>query len=939
MKRMQRAGRAGFTPSGQALRVSPVAAAVSTLLMTALGGQAQAQAQTQAAPVTQTVEITGIRRAIESSISTKRDSDQIVESISSEDIGKLPDVSIGESLARLPGLAGQRVGGRAQGIQIRGLSSDFSATLLNGRQQVTTGDNRAVEYDQFPSELISRVMVYKTPDAALVGQGLSGTVDMQSIRPLDYSGRRVNLNARMETNSHGSLNAGISGAGKRFSASYVDQFANRTIGVALGFAHLDSPGQEMHYKAWGFGRLNADCTANPSWGCSQATGVPAGATVQTGFEVTAVSRKQTRDGLMAVLEYKPNKDLHSTVDLYYSRFTKDETMRGLMNGLAEGWAGNPGVGYTNVTTSPVGSTSLVTAANLANTNFIVRNDLNRRTDKLLSGGWNLKARLNKDWRLGGDLAFSRAERTEDVIETYAGARAPSATDPSGSTKVFGTTGFRINSGFGFPSFTPGLNYADARSIYLSDPANDWGHDGLWKKPYTKDEIKSARVDVSRDMSGMFSRLDLGLSYVERQKDRSMNEVRAHLNNNRRPVLVPAALIQSPTSLSFAGIPGVLSYDVMGALNTLYTLTPTALNEVINRNYDVTEKVATAFARLSIDTQWGKVPVRGNLGLQVVQTDQSSRGFVKFGNVSPTNPALENTRGTSYTDVLPSLNLNFELGADTVARFGLAKTMARGRMDDMRAGADVSLAATTGLWSGSGGNPFLEPWRATSVDLSIEKYLNKRSYVAAAAFHKKLDTYIYTQRLEMDFTGVPNATAVVPRSPFGLFSRPMNGQGGKVSGVELSASLDGSLLSKKLDGVGVIANASFTDSSVSPNGPGTTQKLPGLSGTVASLTLYYEAGGFSSRISQRYRSAFRGEVTGVHNARTFTEIQADQQTDLQLSYAFGSGALKGLSVLLQVNNLTNSPYATRQGNGFGDVVAPEEYNRYGRQTLLGVSYKM
>ena len=892
MKRMQRAGQAGFTRSGRALRVSPIAAAVSGLLMTAFGVQAQTTGATQ------TVEVTGIRRAIESSISAKRNSDQIVEVISSEEIGKLPDVSIGENLARLPGLAGQRVAGRTQGIQIRGLSSDFSATLLNGRQQVTTGDNRAVEYDQFPSELISRVMVYKSPDASLVGQGLSGTVDMQSIRPLDYGSRMVNLNARLESNSHGSLNAGISGNGNRFSASYVDQFANRTIGIALGFAHLDSPGQEMHYKAWGFGKLNADCTAHPDWGCSQATGVPAGATVQNGFEVTAVSRKQKRDGLMAVLEYKPNKDLHSTVDLYYSRFTKDESMRGLMNGLAEGWSGNPGVAYTNAKTTPVGSATLVTSANLANTNFIVRNDLNTRTDKLMSGGWNLKARLNEQWRLTGDLAFSSAERDEDVIETYAGARTA-----NGATQVYGSTGFAIGTGFGFPTFTPGLNYADAKQIYLSDPAHDWGHDGLWKKPHTKDEIKSLRLEAKRDMTGMFSSLDLGLSYVERQKDRRMNEVEAKLKNNRAPVLVPAALIQSPTSLSFAGIPGVLSYDVMGALNSLYTLTPTALNEIINRNYEVTEKVATAFAKLGIDTQWGSVPVRGNVGLQVVQTKQSSHGYVKFGSVTATNPALENTRGATYTDVLPSVNLAFDLGSDMVARFGLAKTMARGRMDDMRAGADVSLSATNGTWSGSGGNPFLEPWRATAVDLSIEKYLNKRSYVAAAAFYKKLSTYIYTQKLELDFTGIPNATAIVPRSPFGIFERPMNGEGGKVSGLELSASLDGSLWSKAMDGVGLIASASFTDSSVSPNGPGTTQKLPGLSGTVASLTAYYERGGFSSRISQRYRSAFRGEVTGVHNARTFTEIQADRQTDLQLSYAFETGAFKGLSILLQVNNLT------------------------------------
>lgn len=109
------------------------------------------------------VQVTGLRRAIEGAISVKRDSTSIVEAISAEDIGRLPDVSIAESLARLPGLAAQRVAGRAQVISVRGLSPDFSTTLLNGREVVSTGDNRSVEFDQYPSELVSGVTVYKTP--------------------------------------------------------------------------------------------------------------------------------------------------------------------------------------------------------------------------------------------------------------------------------------------------------------------------------------------------------------------------------------------------------------------------------------------------------------------------------------------------------------------------------------------------------------------------------------------------------------------------------------------------------------------------------------------------------------------------------------------------------------------------------------------------------
>jgi iron complex outermembrane receptor protein len=372
------------------------------------------------------------------------------------------------------------------------------------------------------------------------------------------------------------------------------------------------------------------------------------------------------------------------------------------------------------------------------------------------------------------------------------------------------------------------------------------------------------------------------------------------------------------------------------LGSLYDIKPTALDQVTKRNYEVKEKVNTAFVKANIDTDIGGTPVRGNLGVQFIHTDQSSHGFSRLDGI-----ASETTRGTTYNDVLPSLNLNFDLGGDRHIRTGLAKTLARGRMDDMRAGADVSIN-TTGIprWSGSGGNPELQPWRATSADLSFEQYFGKRSYVAVAGFYKKLKSYIYNRTLLYDFSGIPNTTSLIPAGNLGDFTRPENGNGGEVKGVEVSGAIEGNLIAKALDGFGALASASHTESNVSPNGPGTSEKLPGLSGVVASLTAYYEKAGFSARVSERYRSKFRGEITGVFIDRQFSEILADKQTDAQMSYEFSSGSLKGLSVLLQVNNLTNSPYATRQGTGFsGDTIAPERYDTYGRQYLLGFSYKM
>ena len=178
-----------------------LAGAATGLAMVAAAAPALAQDTDAAAQATEETEgeaiiVSGIRAAIESSLEAKREASGIVEVISAEDIGKLPDLSIADSLARLPGVTAQRVRGRSQAISIRGLGPDFSLALLNGREVVSAGNNRGIEFDQFPSELIGQGVVYKTPDATLAATGIAGAVDLRTIRPLDFNERKINLSAR-----------------------------------------------------------------------------------------------------------------------------------------------------------------------------------------------------------------------------------------------------------------------------------------------------------------------------------------------------------------------------------------------------------------------------------------------------------------------------------------------------------------------------------------------------------------------------------------------------------------------------------------------------------------------------------------------------------------------------------------------------------------------
>lgn len=907
-------------PANSGFRKCALAAACS-LAVLSFSASAQDSAKEEEQELDAIV-VTGLRRSIETSRVTKQESTSIVEAVSSEDLGKLPDVSIAESLARLPGLAAQRVDGRAQVIAIRGMSPDFAATQLNGREQVSTGDNRGVEFDQYPSELLDSAVVYKTPDASVIGQGLSGTVDLRTIRPLKLGQRRFVANARGEYNTLGKQNHDGSDTGYRVSASYVDQFADNTVGIAIGVAELDSPFQEQHFKAWWWGNTTP-------WG-GAVPGKPNDAAMMEGAEIWARSRDQVRDGVMGVLEYQPNEFLHSVLDVYYSKFEQKESMRGIM-WSQDPWTGN-GVTLSNVGTTNLGGASIVTSGTVNNLRPIVRNDRNARDDNMYSVGLKNEFQLNENWSGSVDGYISRARRNASTLETYAGS------------STLDNIGFDVNTdSSGFPTFDPGLDYTDAGIIRLSDPAG-WGREGRLEKTKQDDKHTGVRFEIERSFtSGPFSAVQFGFAGTNRVKDKTSSVYFAQLKGGASTQTVDNDLIRRSPSLGFAGFPGVLSYDVNDALSRYYDLIPVLDGNDLRKDFTVRENIETAYAKLDLDTEIGSIRLRGNIGAQLVHTKQSSTGF----DIDNNSVAGTLNRGTSYDDVLPSLNLVADFGDGWMARFGAAKTMARPRIDDMRASASAGVSTTTRLWSGNGGNPLLEPWRADSVDLSLEKYFGAASYVAVALFYKDLQSYVYNQSISYDFTGFSNPTTVVPISNIGTFTTPANGKGGYMRGAELSTSLEGGAIAPMLDGFGVLFNASYTETSIDPNPLDDIRLrrgLPGLSKIVGNATAYYEKNGFSARVSQRYRSEFQGEITTLFTAREYTQVLADRQTDLQIGYEFRpSSKLSGWSMMFQVNNLTNSAYRTVQRSDFaagGDFyTTPLEYNEYGRQYLLGISYKM
>ena len=870
------------------------------------------------------ITVTGIRHSIESAIETKQNSTSIVEAISAEDIGKLPDISIAESIARLPGLAAQRADGRAQVISVRGLSPDFATTLLNGRELVSTGDNRSVEFDQYPSELVNGVTVYKTPDAGLVGQGLSGTIDMQTARPLSYNEGVAVVGVRGQHNSLGSA-ANADANGNRVNASYIGQFADRTFGVALGFAHTDTPVQENQvglYEPWE--------QVGEGW----RPGVAAGTYYSEGIKALRRTGYTKRDGAMATLEWRPSEFWTSTLDLFYSKDKQEETANQFELNLGDY---NGGYDRLNVTDVKINGNNTFVGGVAHNVYPLVRGLYDKREDKIKAFGWKNAFKVGQA-SIVADVSYSQAKRNELELENNT-QLVPAPQLDSVSLAYSGTD---------FSQLTPGLNYSDPSKLFLR---NTIYGSGYGKVPKVNDELKSARLDGTLPapdaLSRLFSNFDFGANYADREKKKHQPEASINVGA-QGDTAIANELQYGLVDLSFAGVGPIPSWNVPGAVARYMTFSP---NEnapyLVAKAWTVSEKITTAYAKGDIDTTWGSVPVRGNIGVQLQNTDQSSTANV----YDHTQPAGHEIRalddGKTYTDVLPSMNLAFTLTEDQILRLALAKQVARPRVDQMRASLDFGVDTATGKPGASGGNPRLDPWRANAFDLSWEKYFGTKAYVAAAFFYKELTSYIYTQTRDgHDFSqliaGYVPPPGSPPALPTGTFSAPFNGQGGSLKGIELSASLPLDMFTPVLEGFGVLASASFTDSSIMIKDPESATSvgsgpinLPGLSKRVYNATAYYEHNGFEARLSQRRRSDFIGEIGNFDGARTLRYVVGEDITDAQVSYAFGKdSSLSGLSLLLQASNLTNAPYRTYAGT----KDRPLEDIKWGRTYLLGATYK-
>lgn len=402
--------------------------------------------------------------------------------------------------------------------------------------------------------------------------------------------------------------------------------------------------------------------------------------------------------------------------------------------------------------------------------------------------------------------------------------------------------------------------------------------------------------------------------------------------------LPANVLTGParfTGGDFANVPPVLAYDFNAALDAVFggPMAPSNLADLAN-GYDIREDILSGYANAEFASSLGSVPFNGNIGLRVTGTKTDASGFdyivvypvlpngsLDFANPTITNRSLSVQKG--YTEFLPSVNVNFELARGLNLRLAASRQMARPALDAQRPGLREFVDFTPEAF---GGNAELDPFIARAYDASLEWYFMPGSQFSIAGFYKDIETYI---------VNLTRANQTLPSGATGPITQPINGEGGSIKGFEVALTHKFTYLPSPLDGFGIWANYSLTESNIeiAPTFGGGTFPLPGLTKDAANLSVFFEKAGFEARVGYRYVGDYSlqiGDDSALRFAREY------QSVDAQVSYKFPpNSGLQGWSLLVQGSNLTNEPFRTR----FLSQAASGSYTEYGASYWFGISYQM
>ncbi len=897
--------------------------------------------------LTEEVLVTGIRSSLEQSLNIKRGAAGFVDAVSAEDIGKLPDQNVAESLQRVVGVAIQRDRGEGNFVSVRGLGPEFVATTLNGRL-LTSGFNaegdggsdpnptagREFNFEILASEVVSGLEVNKSPQARLVEGGIGGTINVKTALPFEL-GNRVSTSVGYNHNDF--ADEGDPRASGVWSWISDDGAMGNAVSVAYSKRSIRSDEfQSFGYASIGtFAPIGTD-VADASGGFDGVADYGANEIEYT-FNADYALYLQDRERITVTdaLQWRMGADTLFTLDALYSNFDNASENFTTLGAIIPFFTIGP------TTTDP--NHDLVSTVD----SIVV--GPNGTVEAVKTGGERIQAaqfdnRENETWQAGLNVEHSVGNWTVTGDLSYA------TTDTSSDRGTAGTASDSVRqdaNGDGVPDnlFLGGtantLSFVadyDATNLSKGVPSVIYNRDLLNEDIYInnnlgfsfgegEDDIFNAALDAVLEVEDSFlAQIGSGVRFTSQKKQFSQgsaNTPHCCPISFRRLVNVRSAMQPWPVDDFMhdtdAKVPrrmAVPDFDAFVALvdgaaamgpgpdGTPQVLGVFSVADIRNpdpdpaNTFQVEEDTLAAYVQLGFSDTVGSVPFSGNIGARLVHTRQTSDGFATSnlaydGQVRGSVNAPVSIKN-SYTEILPSLNVKFDLSEDLVLRFALAENLTRPTLSNLSprfavGGVVAAEDGTLTFFTATAGNPALKPVTSSQADLGLEWYFGEASALYGTVFAKKVDDFI-------EFT----TDAEVIDGLDARVARPRNNIDFDLLGVEVGYQQAFTFLPEPFDGLGVVVNYTFIDSDASftgdPDSAGSA--VPGISDHSWNLALYYDKGPIRARVAYNYRSDFLRLRSDVFGPRVDEDYD---QLDIQVGYDFA----RNITAFLEVINLTES----------------------------------
>lgn len=905
---------------------------------------------------TSNVIVTGFRSSLAKAINEKKNSAAAIDTILAEDIGKFPDLNLSEAIQRIPGVALSRDAGEGREISVRGLGPQFTRVRINGMEAIATaggsdasgGTNRGRSFDfnVFAADLFNQITVRKTPEADVEEGSLGATVDLRTARPFDYKGFTIAASAQ------GSYNDQAKHLDPRAAFLISDTFDDDRIGVLFSAAYTKRQVVESGYSTvrWASNDAGVAPGFNSVLGeqCLDSSGAPVSPLPSACADANAALHPrfprydyyiedQKRLGMTGSIQFRPTDATLISIDGLYADFKGNRQERYLeANGFSVAGActasSRPtkcGVADTDVLSETIQDGALI-AGTFNNVDLRVEN----RYDTLDTKFEQFTVDLNQ--KLFGGL----------TVDLFGGHSSSNHQNPIQDTVTFDQYNVQ---GYSYDYTDETHPVFGFGSTDLTDPSG-WVLSQLrLRAASAKNSYDTAQLNLTWEVSDALSLL-AGASWKKYKF--STSELRRS-NGTTGSQDTNLACCSADSITNFGTVYTIDGTSFYGpdffAANSYFGLTdPTARGgtfklgpePALSNNNSVQERDKSAYAQVDFNKDFDGFTVRGNAGLRYVQTHQSAQGYSFLSG-----EAVPITTARTYDDWLPSANLVFQPSREFLIRAAAAKVMARPDLESLPPFASVSVSGANR--SVSAGNPNLDPFRATTFDLSFEYYYQPGALLSLALFQKNISSFVQTVSSSGAFSdnpfGLPDSLAIAacgsqypdicnPSFTNWTFSVPQNTPGGKLKGLEVNFQQPLRFLPGLLRNLGVLLNYTHVTSKVkyldSSGNVVAVTDLTGLSRNSANATLYYEDKKISARVSAAYRSKYLADPIG----RQGTDSQGTNSTfnvDASLQYTINNH----FKLTAEGINLTNQGQWQYVDSSNLQYV----YHETGREFLFGIRY--